>query len=60
MAELLGAFVSEALIYAALESVIDPELGVNGLAGVAVNLVWNPRWSLTLISAAGMAQLGLV
>ncbi len=107
MADVISPFISEALVYAALESVIDPELGVNivdlglvygldiaesghitinmtlttpgcplhatfaediertlwqsipGLTGVTVNLVWEPRWSPSMISAAGMEQLGL-
>lgn len=100
-------FISEDLVKAALEAVMDPELGVNivdlglvygvaiddgshvtvtmtlttpgcplhasfveeieevlwqsmpGITGVTVNLVWEPRWSPMMISAAGMAELGL-
>ena len=100
-------FVSEELVYAALQEVIDPELGVNivdlgliygvDLAGegriaitmtlttpgyplhasfaeeiervlrrsipdpgeVSVALVWQPRWTPSMISDTGLAQLGL-
>lgn len=107
MTGLPAAFISEDLVNAALQAVIDPELGINivdlglvygvetdpaghvtitmtlttpgcplhasfaeeieavlwqsipGLSGVTVKLVWDPRWSPMMISAAGMDQLGL-
>ncbi len=107
MTELITQFLTEDLVNAALQSVIDPELGINivdlglvygsdisdeghitinmtlttpgcplhasfaeeiervlwrtmpGITGVTINLVWEPRWDPSLISAEGLAQLGL-
>lgn len=33
---------------------------IPGLTGVDVNLVWEPRWSPSMISNEGLAELGLI
>jgi len=32
---------------------------IPGITGVEVDLVWDPRWNPSMISAEGMAELGL-
>lgn len=107
MNSLMQTFITEEIVLAAIQEVIDPELGINivdlglvygvdisedgrititmtlttpgcplhasfaeeiervlwqaipGLAGVAVNLVWEPRWNPRMISPEGRATLGI-